>query len=161
MSTPRLRNQVRRVTGPAISAGNDDILAGHCLCDIDHLTNRVALAGTEIQRIRVTTLEQITQRQYVRLGEIAYMNVITYAGSILRRIVLAKYRNIGPTPHCRIEDQRNQVSFRIVVLANFGVRICSCRIKIPQSDGLQPVSRIEITQHLLNHQLRMTIGVYR
>ena len=62
------------------------------------------------------------ERQHMRAGEIAHMNVVTHGRAVRRRIVCSKHRDIGSSSRSRIEDKRNEMGLRIVILADLSRR---------------------------------------
>ena len=64
------------------------------------------------------------------VGQIGDVNVVADAGAVRGLIIVAKDGNTGPAAQGDIEDQGNQVSLRLVDLADFAVRIGAVRIPL-------------------------------
>src|SRR5215472_11375600 len=74
--------------------------------------------------------------------EIADVHVIADRRAVGRIVIGAKYLDGGiPALRC-CDDERNEVRFRRVVLADFAVGISPGRIEIAQIEAAPPVARI-------------------
>ena len=72
------------------------------------------------------------------------MDVVANACPIGRLVVGAENRDGISIAACSVQNERNQVRFRIVVFTDLAIWICSGRIEIAQSYGPQLVSRMKI-----------------
>lgn len=86
------------------------------------------------------------------LGEVAYMDVITNAGSVRRLITVAIHDH-----DCIIagggKDSRNQMELRIVGFTNFASRVGTSGVKISQRDGSYLMRLPDIREHSLYDKL--------
>ena len=101
------------------------------------------------------------QRQQMRRCEIEHVNIIPYTASIIRIIVRPEYFNFFPFPACRIQQQRYDMCFGIVVLSYFSFRICPRCIKISEHHEFHTICSMIIFQDPLHHQLRGPVWIYR
>lgn len=80
--------------------------------------NREAAAGSEIDRHTLAAAKQQPGSGHMRAGEIADMNVVTYRRSIMSRIVVAEYFEIGQAADCSENRAGYEMSLRIVTFAS-------------------------------------------
>ena len=69
---------------------------------------------------------ELLQRQQVRLGQVVDVDVVADAGAVRRRVVGAEDLDVRPLPERHLEDERDQVRLRVVVLAD------ACRRRRPR-----------------------------
>ena len=115
----------RRVAGNHLTSGN----TSH---RVNYLTDRRAATGTEVNGNGVAFVEEVLERQHMRAGEIAHMNVVTHGSAVRRRIVCSKHRDIGSLTRSRVEYERNEMGLRIVILADLGRGIGAGGIEVTQ-----------------------------
>lgn len=72
--------------------------------------------------------------QPVSLGQIEDMNVIADTSPIRRIVIAPKYRNFRPSTGCRLQHQRNQVSFGVVTLAQQRIGMSAGCIEVTQTN---------------------------
>jgi hypothetical protein len=68
--------------------------------------------------------------------QIGNMDVIADAGAVVRRIILAEDFNMRAFPRRDIENQRDQVRFRIVILAQMAIGMGTGCVKIAQAERI-------------------------
>jgi hypothetical protein len=68
---------------------------------LEHLSHTVALAIAQV--VNAATSVQRTQGQDVGLGQVNHMNVVTYAGAVVGRVIIAKDRHLVPLAQCHAE----------------------------------------------------------
>jgi hypothetical protein len=111
----------------------------------------------QVQRAATPPLEEIVQCLNVRICDVVDMNRVAHAGAVQCVVIFAK--NTNRRSRARgLEDEENKVSFGIVHLANFAVRVCT-RIKIAQCDPRRAASNIQIREQPLNEKLRMALRI--
>src|SRR5439155_1222650 len=81
------------------------------------------------------------------------------SGATRSRVVSPINRHRRALPKRGAKNQRSQVCLRIMVLADLSVRIRTRRVEVPQANGFDPVSRIEIFEHALHHPLARSVRV--
>ena len=96
----------------------------------------------------------------MRLRQIRHMDVIADTSAI-RRIVIVPEKRHRLTRPDRPEQQRDQMRFRLVVLARTPFDIGSRRVEIPQANAPHAMNLVEPVQQLLHHHLRFAIRVHR
>src|SRR3546814_19764432 len=105
-----------------------------------NLLHGAALAGAEVRGQRFAAVQQPLEREDVRLRQVAYMNVVADRRAVRCRVIRAEDLKRGPLPERGFEDERNQVGFRIVRLADLAVRIRDGRIEVTECRPFQAVA---------------------
>ena len=139
---PRVGEQGRRIASPAWPFPHRNRLPAHALDDRDHLSQRMADAGAEIESGALASRQQVAEGADMRLGKVGHVDEIADGGAIGRRIVGAEDLDPGSLAERRRDDQRDQVGFRIVLLAKFPVRISARGIEVAEGDRAQVVSGV-------------------
>ena len=85
---------------------------------LDNFENGMSPACSQIDSQRVAVFFQVLQRPDVRIGEIVHVNVVANAGAIRSRVVGPVDEQLGSVRGGGGKRQWNQVSFRVVHLAN-------------------------------------------
>ena len=85
------------------------------------------------------------------------MDVIAYAGAILGGIVGPEDMDRFSASRGCLQDQRNQMRFRIVGLAQIFRR--AGRVEITKAAIPEPVNAVQPCEHLLHQQLGFAINV--
>ena len=67
-------------------------------------------------------------------GKVGYVHIIAYSRSVRCLIVGAEKLHVLPSTQGSVEDQRNKMGFRFVILADFGTGIGPRRVKVSKSD---------------------------
>src|SRR5690242_2920507 len=91
-------------------------------------------ARADVERTRLTALEQIFDCQHVRFSQIAYMDVIAYAGAIGRVVIVAENGD-RISRQDGAQNQRNEVCLGIVAFAQTRSRFRAAGIEIAQPDA--------------------------
>ena len=89
-----IRNQVRRITRTPALHLDLDLLCRHCTRGVYDFQHRITVAVTEIDRRRWIARAQVVERERVRIGKIADVDVIAHAGSVRRWIVVAENSDV-------------------------------------------------------------------
>ncbi|MNL40964.1 hypothetical protein D3C87_1633490 [compost metagenome] len=84
----------RRVPCTSRMNGNLEVNSSHFLNLSNNFFNREALAITQVKYITLRSASQMLYGKHMRISQIAHMNVITDAGTIRGRIVLAEDGNL-------------------------------------------------------------------
>ena len=84
----------------------------------DHFANRIAVAIPQVERAVRETLFQGLQCQDMGLCQVGHVDVVTNACPIGRLVVGAENRDGISISACGIQNERHQVRFGIVVLAD-------------------------------------------
>src|SRR6202030_611238 len=93
---------------------------------------------------------QRPERQNVRLREIKQMNIIADTGTVARWIVRSKNEDFFAFAHCHLENNRNQMKLRIVILSSN--RGCSSSIEIAQAGEAHSANAIEPMQDAFKNE---------
>src|SRR5438045_9704942 len=101
---------------------------------------------SKIKGIASATIFQIAERTNVSAGQIRYVDVVTNRCSIKSGIVCAKNYNGCGLSNRRLDGQRDQMAFRIVLLTNLSIRIGASGVEIPQDSPFQ-YRRLSIPPH--------------
>src|SRR5208337_4644660 len=127
-------------------------------------------AGSEIDGQRVAVFFsaaafKVLQRSYVRIGEIVHMNVVANAGAVGSRVVGAVDLQLGSVRGGGGDRQRNQMSFRVVELANLAAvvfTVCGARcVEVAQTHRAESVSAAVSLEGVFEKKLRRSIGIDR
>ena len=87
------------------------------------------------------------------------MNVIPYAGTILGGVVAAEDGQLLPLAVGYLEDDRDQVSLRIVGLADLAGGMGTAGVEVPQGHITQSVGFAGPGHHFLHRQLGFTVAI--
>src|SRR5215467_6147805 len=154
----RARHQHRGIAGAAWRLLGGNRLSGYPTHRLDDLTHAETLPVTEVVDETVFFLERF-QDEKVGSGEVAHVNVVADAGAVRRRIVGSENGELRPLAEGYLERQRNQVRFRMVILALIVGR--ASHVEIAQRGVAQTVNAMEPFQHLLYQQFGFAVGVGR
>ena len=116
------RHQHRRVSGSARPLVNRDAQPRHFLDGADHLAHTVAFAGAEIVTKADARTEPL-QGYEVGFRQILDVNVVAHASAVWSWVVVAKHLNRRPPALGCLDDDRDEVCFWIVILADRSVRV--------------------------------------
>ena len=95
------------------------------------------------------------------LGQIRNMDIIPDAGAVRRIIVCSENGDVVPLPQRNLEDQRNQMGFRIMRFSDLSVWMGSAGIEIPQRNVAEIVSLAGPVEHFLHGKFRFSVGIRR
>jgi len=126
---------------------------------LNHLENRGADTAAQVEGHGHATADQILQSLDVRLRQVGHMNVVPDGRAIGGGVVRAEDVHVGPQPERRLDGERDQVRFGVVILADLTVRIGAGGVEIAQCGPLQPVSFLVPAQHPLHEELRFAIRI--
>ena len=96
----------------------------------------------------------------MRVGQVAYVNIVAQAGAVGGRIVLPEYPERRPA-RGGIDGQRNQMKFRVVILADGAVGMRPGRVEVPQRHPPQPKRAFEVRQRPFDGELGLAIRIDR
>src|SRR5208283_420928 len=106
-------HQSRRITWTRDVLPDAYFLAGDLPGGFDNFQHRIAVPGSEIDKIRFASPAQVFECQNMRIRQISHVNVIANTSSVRCRIVLAKYGNFR-LGSCRGRQHvGHEVRFRI------------------------------------------------
>ena len=104
--------------GPSFTG---DCLARHLFEQCDHFADAVAAADADVVR-QAGSRPDLLQREDVRGGQVIDVDVVADAGAVGRRVVGAEDLDVRALAERGLEDERDQVRFGVVVLADGAVR---------------------------------------
>lgn len=87
------------------------------------------------------------------------MDVVPDAGSVRGFVIRPENLHIGPLAGGDVEDQRDQVRFRIVALAYVGIGVSPGGVEIAKVDVFDPVGIVVVLEDLLDHELAPAVGI--
>src|SRR5437660_11454647 len=93
--------------------------------------------------------------------EIHHMNVVTYPGPIARRIVAAEYAYLVANARGNLSEIGHQIVRNTLrIFTDQSAQVSTGGVEVPQH-GHAPggIGGREIPQNLLDHQLRVAVGV--
>src|SRR5262249_43055414 len=105
----RVGDERGRVARPPRPDPHRDIAAGDAAGDVDQLAHRPAASGADVERTAGAAADQVAPRAYVRVGEVADVDVVANAGAVRGRIVVAEDRESRDVARRRVEDERDGV----------------------------------------------------
>jgi len=94
-----------------------------------HFSDRMRLPGAQVVEEVGSGLREFREGRDVSAGQIVDMNVVPEAGAIRRRIVFSKNRHGLPASGRGVNHQRDEVGFRIVILADGTIFGRACGIE--------------------------------
>ena len=100
------------------------------------------------------------ERLDVSLRQIRHMDVVSQAGAVRRRIVVAEHLEPGAADR-GLNGARNEMNLRRVILPDFAVRIGARRVEVAQRDRPQSVGALEMDERALDHELGFAVAVDR
>ena len=89
------------------------------------------------------------------------MDVVPHAGAVWRGIVLAEDADMLLPSQRRFHHQRDQVGFRLVILADACLRVGTGGIEVAQRRIADAIGSVTPFQHILDGQLCSAVGVGR
>src|ERR1700759_3916263 len=96
-------------------------------CGLDDLPNAEAAAIAQVVDEFVLFAERI-EREDMRAGQIGDVNVVADAGSVRSFVVGAEDRDEFALALCDLQNQRDQMRFRMMRFALIGCRACSVEV---------------------------------
>ena len=123
-------------------------------------------AGSQIDGQRAAAffadaIFKVLQRAHVRIGQVVHMNVVANTGAIRRRVVGAVDPQRWSVRGGGGERQWNQMSFRIVELANFAAFVGPGGVEITETHRAQSVSAAVSLQRVFKKKFRCAVGIHR
>src|SRR6185369_1119980 len=131
---------------------------GHARGDIHNLPNTEATSVPEVIHQFVAGLKSF-ERKNVRLCEIKHMDVVADAGSVHGVVIGTEDGDAGTRSGSNLKDEWNEVSLRIVSLAQF-IRGAS-GVEVAKAGVVQMMNSVKPVQHSLDQELRFAVGVGR
>src|SRR5262249_37497037 len=101
------------------------------------------------------------QAENMCIREIGNVDVVAETGSVRSRIVGAENLYVSTTARRRIENQRNQMRFRIGILAKLRIGIRSGGVEVAQREILQSMTLAEPAERALERQLGFAVRIDR
>ena len=87
------------------------------------------------------------------------MHIIANSGSVRCLIINSEKPHVVPAAQGNVEDQRNQMGFRFVILADFSTGVGAGSIEVPKSDRLYLMSTPEVIHFRLADVFSETIWI--
>lgn len=128
---------------------NRQLLAGDPLKGGHHFRHGITAPGTEIE-YPVLANSDLLQGSDMRLGKIAYMDVVTDCSSVSSRIIGAE--DLRRSGFCSLQQVRDQMSLRIMALTQLSHSTGS--VEVTQRNCPEPMSCRRCSQHVIDSQLR-------
>src|SRR5487761_444171 len=116
----------------------------------DDLTHRMALARPEIQGAAFSTVQQICQGAYMRLGQVGDMNVVANSCAVRRGVIGSVDFHRRPPPKRRSNHQGNQMRLRLMVLAEFALRVGAAGVEVAERHPTETVRSLVAAQDALD-----------
>ncbi len=126
----------------------------------NHLAHRRAVPGAEIEGDALAAL-QVIERAHMRVGQVGDMDVIADRRAVRRRIVDPVDLDRIAAAQRGTQHARDQMSFRVVVLADLAICVGARRVEVAQRRIAQIISLGVPVQGPLDRQLGLAIGVER
>src|SRR5439155_25427819 len=106
----------------------------------DDLTHRTALPGAQIERTALAPPGEMAKRPHMRIREVAHVDVVADRAAVRRRVIRAVDFNRLTGPKGGAQHPRDQVSFGLVVFADFTRGIGAGGVEITQRGKAQAVA---------------------
>src|SRR3954470_20443528 len=148
-------DQNRRITGAAGANLDRDIASGNARRRLDDLSNRVATAISQV--IAAAFMLKLREHPDMSVRQIGNMDVIADAGAVVSRVILSKDLDIRALSRRDIENQRDQMRFRIVILAQMAVGMRTGCVEIAQAGGTHPMDLVRPVKNPLDHELGLAV----
>src|SRR5438445_9347107 len=94
------------------------------------------------------------------ISKIVHVDVIADASAVGGLVVIAEDLQSGPLALNRLEDERDQVSLRVMVLADFRALVCSRRIEVSEAHKAQSISEAVGFQRILECELGRSVRIH-
>src|SRR5438128_532485 len=94
------------------------------------------------------------------VSKIVHMDVIADASAVGGGVVIAEDFQSGPLALNRLEDERDQVSLRVMVLADFPALVGSRRIEVSETHKAQSISMAVGFQRILECELGGSVRIH-
>src|SRR5260370_19308275 len=98
------------------------------------------------------------QGQQMSLGQVVDVYVIANARAVGGWIIGAETLDMGPLSHRCLEDESNQVRFRIVILSNRPIAASAGRVEIAERGKAPPITGRIIAYSTVSGQLPVAVG---
>src|SRR5579864_2717273 len=95
------------------------------------------------------------------VGQIIYMNVVADAGSVGSGIVRSKDLQFRSETGSSAQGQRDEMSFRIVQLADFTALVCARSVEITQAGETESIGAVVTFECLLEEQFGDSVRIHR
>src|SRR5215831_5974228 len=116
---------------------------------------------SDVERNAFASVQQIFERAYVSAGEIHDVHIIAYCRPVGSGIVCAAHCDWSSLAQSGANHERDEMSFRIVVLTGFAIGISASGIEVPQRDPVDIISIPVPMQGPLYKSLGLPIGINR
>ena len=161
-NVPGLRgaaDQNGRVAGAAVRFdafnGGTGGLFGHP----DDLAYRKTVPVAEVEGVARSSDAQVFQGQDVGIGQVGDVDVVADASPVVGFVIGAENLHVVPLAGGDVEDQRDQVSLRVVALTHLGIGVRPGSVEIAKVDMPDPVGMFIVLEDLFDHELAPAIGV--
>lgn len=94
----------------------------------------------------------------MRRCQIGHMHVVADTGAIRGIVIPAKYRYRLTPARGGLQDQRDQVGFRLVAFTQLAIRVSTGGIEVTQAYRLQAIRPVEVLENLLDHPFAQPVG---
>ena len=136
-------------------------MAGDLAGGVNDFFDGKADAVAQIKDVALAAVHQIIHRQNMRLCQIRHMDVVSNTGAVLGVVVIAKNRNVLALSVGNLQNQRNQMRFRIVRLADFTGDMGATGVEVAQRYKPQAMCLPHPFEHLFHAQLGLAVAVGR
>ena len=126
-----------------------------------HVEHAATAPGAQVHGQRAGVVEQPLQRGDVALRQVADVDVVAHASAVVGGVVVAVHGQPGPPAHGHLRYERHQVvGHPARVFADQAAAVRAHRVEVAQHGGPpQRVGLAQVLQHLLAHQLGLTVRV--
>ncbi len=138
-----------------------DFVANDLLGGLEDLKDREADAVAKVEDVALAVVDQVADGEDVGLREIADVDVVAHAGAVPRGVIGAGNRNARAGAVGGLQNDRNEVALRAVVLADRAAGHRAAGVEVAQGDIAQTVRERGPLEHLLHGDLGRAVGVGR
>ncbi len=156
----RIGNQFRWITGTAVGDDRRDFVIGYLAAAFDHFFDTLPALGSQVDFDTVALSDPFQCGQVCR-AEIVDVDVVTNAGLVAGRPIIAENRNRLSLAECHLQHDGDQMRFRIVVLSDVSLGRSSGSVEIPQRSVTKIIGMRVVSQRALDDQLGETVRIDR
>ncbi len=103
----------------------------------------------------------MVQRREMRGGQVTDVDIIAHAGSVRRVVIGSEDRDLRAQADAGLGRDLDQVSEVLAPLARSPLGIGAGDVEIPEGHVIERPGRRDVAQHLLDHQLAVSVGIDR
>lgn len=121
-------------------------MSGDFARGFDDFEDRVALSRPQVEAARVGARAEVFQGSNVCRRDIRHVDIVADTGTVAGRVVVSKDHDFFAASHGHLENERDQVAFRFVVLANVAGLVRTAGVEVTEANGFEAVGGFRPTE---------------